>query len=290
MAYLDFDGLSTYDGLIKAEIGGKQDALVSGTNIKTVNNESLLGSGNISISGGGTTTWYGTCNTSQTTAAKEVVCEGFELATGAIIGVLFYIGNSATIPTLNVNSTGAKSIYIGSYAPSSTYNTFKWSNGTMCYFMYDGSYYRFMGSFVGGSQQQPRGAGTWFGLGSGAATSRDKSASISNFFLTTGALVTLKFTNANTYTDASLRLNISNTGASNIYYRGAVTSATNTLTWDANTTITFMYYSAQWHVISISPTQSGLPSVASSDNGKVLQVVNGAWAAASLPSASGVSF
>lgn len=33
----------------------KQDALVSGTNIKTINNESLLGSGNISISGGGGT-------------------------------------------------------------------------------------------------------------------------------------------------------------------------------------------------------------------------------------------
>ena len=34
---------------------GKQDALISGTNIKTINNESLLGSGNINISGGGGT-------------------------------------------------------------------------------------------------------------------------------------------------------------------------------------------------------------------------------------------
>lgn len=31
----------------------KQDTLVSGTNIKTINNQSLLGSGNIEISGGG---------------------------------------------------------------------------------------------------------------------------------------------------------------------------------------------------------------------------------------------
>ena len=29
---------------------GKQDALVSGTNIKTINNQSLLGSGNITVS------------------------------------------------------------------------------------------------------------------------------------------------------------------------------------------------------------------------------------------------
>lgn len=35
---------------------------------------------------------------------------------------------------------------------------------------------------------------------------------------------------------------------------------------------------------------AGLPSVSASDNGKVLRVVSGAWAAASLPSASGVSF
>ena len=33
-----------------------------------------------------------------------------------------------------------------------------------------------------------------------------------------------------------------------------------------------------------------LPSVSASDNGKVLRVVNGAWAAVQLPSASGVSF
>lgn len=35
---------------------------------------------------------------------------------------------------------------------------------------------------------------------------------------------------------------------------------------------------------------ASLPSVSSSDNGKVLRVVNGAWAAVQLPSASGVSF
>lgn len=35
------------------DISGKQDTLVSGTNIKTINNESLLGSGNINIQGGG---------------------------------------------------------------------------------------------------------------------------------------------------------------------------------------------------------------------------------------------
>lgn len=51
--YLDSIGLSHLIGLIKTALGLKQDTLVSGTNIKTINNESLLGSGNINVSGGG---------------------------------------------------------------------------------------------------------------------------------------------------------------------------------------------------------------------------------------------
>lgn len=46
-AGIDSGDISTWNG--------KQDALVSGTNIKTINNNSILGSGNITISGGGGT-------------------------------------------------------------------------------------------------------------------------------------------------------------------------------------------------------------------------------------------
>lgn len=52
--YLDSAGLSKAFELIKNAIAGKQDTLVSGTNIKTINNTSLLGSGDIQIGGGGT--------------------------------------------------------------------------------------------------------------------------------------------------------------------------------------------------------------------------------------------
>lgn len=38
------------------------------------------------------------------------------------------------------------------------------------------------------------------------------------------------------------------------------------------------------------PAGPGVPDVTAADNGKILRVVNGTWAAASLPSASGVSF
>lgn len=50
--YLDKTGTQRLVNKTKALIATKQDALVSGTNIKTINNTSLLGSGNISISGG----------------------------------------------------------------------------------------------------------------------------------------------------------------------------------------------------------------------------------------------
>jgi hypothetical protein len=56
-------GLSNVDNTADADkpvstatqtaLNAKQDTLVSGTNIKTINNESILGSGNITISGGG---------------------------------------------------------------------------------------------------------------------------------------------------------------------------------------------------------------------------------------------
>lgn len=52
------------DSAISEAISGKQDTLISGTNIKTINNISLLGSGNIDIQGGGGT---GTCTVDETT-------------------------------------------------------------------------------------------------------------------------------------------------------------------------------------------------------------------------------
>lgn len=54
-------------------LAGKQETLVAGTNIKTINNESLLGSGNINISGGGTVdqTFDGTSQNAQSGVAIQ---------------------------------------------------------------------------------------------------------------------------------------------------------------------------------------------------------------------------
>lgn len=47
------DEYNIKDATARSGLATKQDTLVSGTNIKTINNESLLGSGNITIQGGG---------------------------------------------------------------------------------------------------------------------------------------------------------------------------------------------------------------------------------------------
>ena len=47
--FIGSNGLTYLWSKIKAALDTKQESLVSGTNIKTVNNQTLLGSGNISI-------------------------------------------------------------------------------------------------------------------------------------------------------------------------------------------------------------------------------------------------
>lgn len=72
-------GVGSYDGTnyssastVQDVINGKQNALTSGTDIKTINNESLLGSGNITITGSGTIGNLITDNTTtQTPSASE---------------------------------------------------------------------------------------------------------------------------------------------------------------------------------------------------------------------------
>lgn len=60
---VEVDGVSVVSGgVASVDLSGKQDTLVSGTNIKTINNNSLLGSGNITISGGGGTNDYDQLN------------------------------------------------------------------------------------------------------------------------------------------------------------------------------------------------------------------------------------
>lgn len=253
MPYLDDQGVE----YLVADIKEKTDAayqpiLVSGTNIKTVNNTSLLGSGNISIEGGATTTWYGTSSTAAGTAAKVVTCSGFALVKGAIVSVLFSTGNTAATPTLNVNSTGAKTIYVGSGTINSTTNVLKWSANTLITFIYDGTYYRFICATAAASVIPSRGAGSWYGTCPTSETANPKYVTAANFVRTQGTMISITFSAANTYVSGALGLNINSTGEYAVYVNNAVTSSGNPLTWDAGETLTFVIGYSSYHLISRS--------------------------------------
>lgn len=198
-------------------------------------------------------TWYGTSSTTASTAEKAVTCSNYVLKAGAIIGVLFSTANTAATPTLNVNSTGAKAIFIGSnVALSGTANVLKWSANTMVYFMYDGTYYRYLTAVAAASVEQPRGANTWYGTANTSASTQAKTSTINNFVLTKGAVASIYFSTANTYTSAKITLNINSTGAKDVYYNGTVTSSTNTCTWPAGTVVTFIYDGTGYQVAAMS--------------------------------------
>lgn len=86
---------------------------------------------------------FGLCSSAANTVAKTVSCTGFVLATGARISVMFANDNTANNPTLNVNSTGAKSIYYnGANIPAAYLKS-----GVVHTFVYDGTRYVISGGF-----------------------------------------------------------------------------------------------------------------------------------------------
>lgn len=96
---------------------------------------------------------HATCSTAAGTAAKVATLDNSQsltLAAGAVVTVTFEHGNSATTPTLNVNSTGAKNIVIPSSATAqttgsgTTYNS--WGAYETLLFTYNGSQWVHMGS------------------------------------------------------------------------------------------------------------------------------------------------
>ena len=107
-------------------LSGKQDTLVSGTNIKTINNNSILGSGNLTISGGTST---------------DVQINGTSITSGGVANIITETAyNSSTnkiatvsdIPT-NTSDLQNDSGFITStdYGTFSTGGTVKSSNGFM---------------------------------------------------------------------------------------------------------------------------------------------------------------
>ena len=80
---------------------------------------------------------YGVCSTASATVAKTVTITNFALVTGVKVTVKFSNANTATNPTLNVNSTGAKALYDGTTNIKATLI----EAGKIYDFVYDGTNY-----------------------------------------------------------------------------------------------------------------------------------------------------
>lgn len=209
---------------------------------------------------------YGTCSTEAATAAKVVTLSGntkWVLKTGSRIVVKFSATNTAQNPTLNVNSTGAKSI---------VYNTSVITTGSLSYagyasryieYMYDGTNYVFMGwSTDSNTTYSPASLGGGYGTCSTAEATAAKVVTLSSYSLVSGGVVTVKFTNA---VPASATMNINSKGAKAIYYQGAAIKAG---VIKAGDTATFIYNGSQYHLLAIdriaTATSSGSGAIVSS--------------------------
>ena len=191
--------------------------------------------------------YYGTCSTASGTAAKVVTladATGFSLKTGAIIAVKFTNANSVASPTLNVNSTGAKSIMrYGTTAVSTSSTVNGWTAGAVQVFVYDGT--NWVADYWYNSTYSNASMGQGYATCTTAEATAAKAATLSSYSLQTGGIVSVKFTYA---VPANATLNVNAKGAKAIYYRGAAIPAD---IIKAGDTATFIYDGTQYHLIAI---------------------------------------
>lgn len=124
---------SVADGNSPMEITSK--TLVTNLNSEYVGGKNLAGLHQIIT---------GTCSTAIGTAAKDVTIAGYTLAAGHMLLITLTNGNNVASMTLNVNSTGAKNIYIGGVAVTATAGTF--AAGGLMALIYDGTNFHLVGS------------------------------------------------------------------------------------------------------------------------------------------------
>lgn len=188
-----------------------------------------------------------TCDTDASTAEKVVTLSGntkWKLQPGAIIVVKFTTSNTASNVTLNVNGTGAKSIWYRNSVYTETSSTYCGAANRNNMYMYDGTYWVWISSGYMNSYSNAS-LGQGYGTCSTAEATTAKVVSLSDYSLTTGGIVAVKFTYA---VPASATMNINSKGAKAIYYRGAAITAGIIKAGDI---ATFIYNGSQYHLLTV---------------------------------------
>lgn len=169
---------------------------------------------------------YCTCSTAAGTAAKVVTIDSGDtnwvLRKGSIIAVKFTNTNTASNVTLNVNNTGAKSVYYNTSVNTGNSNSIFGYANRVVFYLYDGT------NWVWISDSRHDGNDNTYTTAycSTAAGTAAKTASMSGYVLTANRYTVLTITNANTAASA-LTLNINGKGAKPLYINGTASSSTN---------------------------------------------------------------
>ena len=100
----------------KQEMAGKQDTLVSGTNIKTINGDSILGEGNIEITSGGTVDTE-MSDTSENAVQNKVIKQYVDTASSEFSN---WKNGQSIVAGQNSNSTGEYAVTIGGETENTT--------------------------------------------------------------------------------------------------------------------------------------------------------------------------
>lgn len=119
-----------------------------------------------------------------------------------------------------------------------------------------------------------------YGTSSTAASTVTKVVTCDNFELYSGAVISVKFSTANTA--AAPQLNVNSTGVKAIYYANAVASSTNPVLWGANATLTFLYDGTNWVLVDTKASYAGTSSTAATTRAKASTItgaliVNGTY-------------
>jgi hypothetical protein len=189
---------------------------------------------------------YGYCETASATAAKVVTIPNVtELTEGLAILVRFKYANSASSPTLNVNGLGAKSIYrYGTTKANDGATTTGWAAGAVQLFVYNGT--GWVRDYWSNTTYSNVALGQGYATCTTDPTTVAKTATLSNYALTTGGIVAVQFVHGNSV--SSPTLNINNKGAKPIYFRGSELTRSHTI--NSGDICTFMYTGSKYELLS----------------------------------------
>lgn len=203
-------------------------------------------------------TFYATSSSSASTSAKTATVQepdGFELKEGVVVSVKFTSANTASSPTLNVNSTGAKPIR--TLGTASAY----WSAGQTVLFVYDGTYWQVASAPVWAST-----------VTVGNPASRNVYIDSSHVAIRNGTTEYSTFDSNNITlgrTNAGSMLRLSSDGTATFYDGG---SAVLELGYDGGVG----YVQAQYNTVTLR--NNGEAHVTASSDGIVLSALNGVYA------------